>query len=334
VALAALARGSDGRPAFTLASVLSDEPLSLETPTGLWEPANYGGEFRGTVTLRQAIEDSVNIPFARVGIAIGPEQIVRTAQRMGIEAPLTAVPSLALGTSEVSPLEMAAAYALLANGGSRVEPRSYRAVIDRSGAPIGARPPVAKREFAAAEVAIVTSALQGVVDRGTGHALRDSGFEGPMAGKTGTTNDSRDAWFIGYTPELVAAVWVGFDDGTSLGLTTGSGAALPIFTDFVLASLGREGGADFEEPEGLETVMIEEASGRRAGLFCWGHPELFLTGTAPEERCGPDWFADKPKPSDEAAAHGDTRQQRRRGGSGGGFFQRLRNIVGNLTPGG
>ena len=79
--------------------------------------------------------------------------------------------------------------------------------------------------------------------------------------------------------------------------------------------------------------MIDEASGRRAGLFCWGRPELFLTGTAPEERCGPDWFADKPKPDDEAAGHEDSRQQRRRSGSSGGFFQRLRNIVGDLTPG-
>jgi membrane carboxypeptidase/penicillin-binding protein len=221
---------------------------------------------------------------------------------------------------------MATAYALLANGGSRVDARSYVAVTDRAGVLVGMRPAVATREFEAAEVAIVTSALEGVVDRGTGRPLRDSGFYGPIAGKTGTTNDSRDAWFVGYTPELVAVVWVGFDDGTSLGLT-GSVAALPIFSDLVLASLGREGGADFEEPEGLETVMINEASGLRAGLFCWGRPELFLPGTAPEEGCGPDWFADKSKTNDEAAAHDDTRQQRRRGSSGSGFFQRLRNLV-------
>ncbi len=332
VALAGLARGPDGTPRFTLASVLSDEPLSVDTPTGIWQPANHGGDFRGSVTLRRAIEDSINVPIARLGLAIGAEEIVRTARRMGIESPLNAVPSLALGTSEVSPLEMAAAYALLASGGARVEPRSYSSVTDRAGAVVGDRPVVKTREFDPAEVAIVTSALQGVVDRGTGRTLRDLGYVGALAGKTGTTNDSRDAWFVGYTPEIVAAVWVGFDDGTSLGLT-GSSAALPIFADFVIASLGREGGADFEHPSGLETVTINDASGLRAGLFCWGSPELFLTGTAPQERCGLGWSEGAPEAGDDVRAQKQDRR-RTRHDSGRSFFDKLRDLVDDLTPGG
>jgi penicillin-binding protein 1A len=109
-----------------------------------------------------------------------------------------------------------------------------------------------------------------------------------VAGKTGTTNAARDAWFVGFTPELVAAVWVGFDDGPPLGLT-GARAALPIFGRFLIGALGEEGGEDFAVPPGLERVAIHEATGLRAGLFCWGDLEWFLTGTAPRERCGDGW---------------------------------------------
>ncbi len=139
--------------------------------------------------------------------------------------------------------------------------------------------------FDPAEISLVTSALEGVINRGTGRALRDYGFRGPVAGKTGTTNDFRDAWFVGYTPELVAAVWVGYDDATSLGLT-GSRAALPIFAEFLTGALGARGGSDFETPSGVEFVRINRKSGLRAGFGCWGESEIFLVGTAPEESCG------------------------------------------------
>ena len=118
-----------------------------------------------------------------------------------------------------------------------------------------------------------------------------------------TTNDARDAWFVGYTPELVVAVWVGFDDGRPLGLT-GARAALPIFGRFLLAALGPEGGRDFAEPAGLESVAIHEGSGLRAGFFCWGEREWFLAGTAPQERCGPDWL---PSTSRVASSPGSPR---------------------------
>jgi membrane carboxypeptidase/penicillin-binding protein len=149
------------------------------------------------------------------------------------------------------------------------------------------------REFDPAEIALVTSALEGAVNHGTGYPLRELGYRGAVAGKTGTTNDARDAWFVGYTPELVAAVWVGFDDGTPLGLT-GAQAALPIFGQFLIGALGAEGGgAEFAVPAGLERVAIHEPTGLRAGFLCWGEAEWFLAGTAPSESCGPDWRDDE-----------------------------------------
>ena len=299
VALAALARGADGRPAFTLASLLRDEPLEVDTPEGRWRPENYEKEFRGAITLRRALEDSVNVPFARVGLALGPEAIVGVARRMGVDSPLEPVPSLALGAGEVSPLELARAYALLANGGERVAVRSALEVTDAKGQTLRESLPLREREFDPAEVALVTSALTGAVDRGTGRPLREMGYEGPVAGKTGTTNGARDAWFVGYTPEIAVAVWVGFDDGRPLGLT-GARAALPIFGRFLIAALGAEGGSDFPEPPGLESVAIHEPTGLRAGFMCWGESEWFLVGTAPRERCGGNWFArDEPRGPDE-----------------------------------
>ncbi len=310
VLLAALARGAGGAPAFTLASLLYDEPLEVATPQGPWRPANYEKEFRGAITLRRAIEGSVNVPVVRVGQALGPEAIVAVAERMGIESPLQAVPSLALGASEVSPLELARAYALLANGGERIEPRAAFHVTDAARRKLLEAPPVRTREFDPAEVALVTSALEGAVDHGTGRGLRAQGYRGPVAGKTGTTNDTRDAWFVGYTPELVGAVWVGFDDGRPLGLT-GAQAALPIFGRFLAGALGPEGAEPFPVPDGLESVAIHQGSGLRAGFLCWGGAEWFLVGTAPRERCGPGWFAGRERPQPGPRAPHDPHTTRR-----------------------
>ena len=177
----------------------------------------------------------------------------------------------------------------------------------------------------------MTSALEGVVNRGTGHALRALGYRGSVAGKTGTTNDARDAWFVGYTPELVAAVWVGFDDGTPLGLT-GARAALPIFGHFLIAALGAQGGRDFVEPAGLERVAIHEPTGLRAGFLCWGGERVVPRGhgaggavwaglvCAGAEGCAGAGGAGRsaapaPSRSDRAVLPG-SRGDHRRGGSG------------------
>ncbi|WP_420449068.1 PBP1A family penicillin-binding protein [Candidatus Palauibacter sp.] len=283
VALAALTPGSD--PPFTLASVLKDEPLVLDTPAGVWKPANADRAFLGPVRLREALEGSRNVPFARLGLAVGPERIIEAARRLGVESPLAPYPSLALGASEVTLLELTAAYAVLAAEGRRTSPRSVIAVFGRDGALREKSAGRSESVISPAEAYLITSALSGVVERGTGSGVRDAGYFGPVAAKSGTTNRSRDAWFVGYTPELAVGVWVGFDDGTPVGLP-GSRAALPIFADFMIRVLGPHGGRRFRLPAGVEWIEIQPETGLRAGWGCRGEPELFLAGTAPEASCG------------------------------------------------
>jgi penicillin-binding protein 1B len=251
---------------------------------GDWEPSNYDLEFRGEVTLRQALEESLNVPIARLGQEVGLRRIVATARRLGFTSRLRAVPSLALGAFEVTLLELTSAYAVLASGGTRTVPRSVRSVIDAEGNVLVAPPVEAESVFEPAETYLVTSALEGAVERGTGRGLRAHGYRGAVAGKTGTTNDYRDAWFIGYTPELAVGVWVGYDDGASLELT-GAGAALPIFAEFLIGALGPEGGAVFPYPDGLEKMRVVARAGFPAGLRCDGASEVFLAGTGPESSC-------------------------------------------------
>lgn len=284
VLLTALSR-RDGETRFTLLSKLEDAAFTLKLPTGTWQPVNYDGEYHGTVTLREAIEQSMNVPVAKLGIAVGPERIVETAHRLGITSALAPVPSISLGSFELTVLEAARAYAVLAAGGSLPVLRSYTDVVHADGRVLEERPREAERVFDPAEVYLVTSVLEGVVDRGTGAALRSLGFRGDIAGKTGTSSDYRDAWFIGYTPEIVIAVWVGFDDGASVQVT-GSVAALPIFADVLEVARGKAPAEEFSVPTGIESVEIDRDSGLRAGFMCGGDREFFLRGTAPEGVCG------------------------------------------------
>ncbi len=280
VAVAALERFRGRDPAFTLASALDDEPLSVSTPAGLWEPLDYDGQFRGSVTLREAMEQSLNVPFARIGLAIGPDRIAATGARFGISSPLRAVPSLALGSSEVTLLELVRAYGVLAAGGQLADPQTLSGVA-RNGDTLATAPvPHLTRVVDPAVAYLVTSMLQGVVERGTGRALNESGRFGAIAGKTGTSNDWRDAWFIAYSPALVVGAWVGFDDGRSVGLT-GAGAALPIVASF-LAEASTDGEGDsFEVPDGITEGYVTLA-GNNWGSDC-GTREYFLSGTEPSE---------------------------------------------------
>lgn len=284
-------RQREGSP-ITLATILSDEPLEVDTPAGPWQPVNYDGRSRGQVTLREALELSLNIPFARLGLEVGAERIVETARRVGIESRLMPYPSIALGAFEVTPLEMARAYAVLAAGGFRAGSRSVLAVVGPDGELAFPERDAGGRAASEAEAYLVTSALRGAVDRGSGRSLRAHGFSGVVAAKSGTTNEFRDGWFIGYTPALAVAVWVGFDDAQSLGLP-GSRVALPIFARFMAAATGRYGDegpwatTGFETPVGLEVVEVEPGTGLRSGPGCPGRPEIFVRGTAPRRSCSP-----------------------------------------------
>ena len=247
------------------------------------------------LTLGEALESSLNVPFARLGMAVGPERIVTAAHAMGIESPLNPYPSIALGASEVSPLELTRAFGVLAAEGFRPELKSVLWGAENEnglegGATSGSGPRGSQQAFDPAETYLVTSALRGAVERGTGRGLRDRGFYGDVAAKSGTTNDFRDGWFIGYTPSIAVGVWVGFDHGKRLEIP-GASVALPIFADFLEEAVGpsgREGpwGSEgFSYPSGLEMVDVDPVTGLRGGWGCRGEPELFLTGTAPQEGC-------------------------------------------------
>jgi penicillin-binding protein 1B len=333
VALAALSHDDAGNlPRYTLASRLEDSPLVVKTVAGMWKPTNYDGEFRGITTLRRSLERSLNVPLVRVAMDVGLERVVATARKLGIQSKLDPVPSIALGSYEVSLLEVARAYAVLASGGVRTEPRFYTRLLDGEGQLLESRRVVAERVFEASEIALVTSALQGTVERGTAAGVRGAGFRGPLAAKTGTTNDYRDAWFVGYTPDIVVAVWVGFDDQSAVGLP-GSVAALPIFADFIKSALGPEGGRGFPMPDGLEYIPVQAETGLRATWGCVGDPELFLYGTAPIETCQPTYPAEREprgpqvasRSDDEPGAAGDRPAARRRPPAGAGRI--LRDIV-------
>ncbi len=286
VALAALERWEGRDPAFTLASVVEDEPLRIRTSGGPWEPVNYDGQFHGRVTVREAMEHSLNVPFARIGLALGPERIVATAKRLGVASPLNPVPSLALGSSEVTLMELVRAYGVLAAGGDLAAPRMVLGRARYGASTGGAVAAEVARVVDPAVAYLVTSTLEGVVTRGTGRALNGDGRFGRVAGKTGTSNDWRDAWFIAYSPSLVVGVWVGFDDGRSLRLT-GAGAALPIVARFLAEAASETEWGSFEVPDGIREGYITLADAGW-GSEC-GSRELFLEGTEPADGgCGED----------------------------------------------
>lgn len=294
VALTALAPHNGSRPAFTLASVVDDAPFSVSTQKGPWEPANYDREFHGPVTFREALEQSLNVPFARIGMAVGPDNIASTAHRLGITSPIHPVPSLALGSSEVTLLELTRAYGVFAAGGMLAETRSLIGSA-RYGDSVPVRGPPALTRVAEADVVfLVTSALQGVVTRGTGAALNSYGRYPAIAGKTGTSSDWRDAWFLAYTPDLVVGSWVGFDDGRSLQMT-GSAAALPIVASFLDDAINSDDSGEFEIPEGVTEGYANSGGDWFSGC---GNREYFLAGTEPSDRDCSRWSWEPPNPDE------------------------------------
>jgi penicillin-binding protein 1B len=281
VLLAAIARRGKRAPDFTLASRIEDAPLQVTMPRGeTWQPENPDHLFRGDMTLRYATEQSLNTPFARLGLDVGLERVVATARALGVEGRLAPVPSLSLGSFETSPLAMTKAYATLAAGGVRTPLRVASEVRDASGRILGESGATPETVVSAAEAFVVTSALQGAANRGSAAPLRLLGFHGDVAMKTGTSDGFRDAWAIGYTPDLVIGVWVGTDDARSIE-QSGAEAALPIAADFLIAALGARGRSVFVPPPGLERANVRVPF----GAFCLPTRELFLAGTAHGNTC-------------------------------------------------
>jgi penicillin-binding protein 1B len=282
VFLAALTAESATAPAFTLASFVEDEPITLQVGQKSWTPRNHDDLYEGRVTLRRALEKSLNAATVRVAETVGLGAVTRSARRLGITSDLAEVPAMALGAFEVAPLELARAYLPFANGGRRfdvatVVTEAYDADGVMLPVPIGTNQSV----ITPAEAYLVTSALEGVVDRGTATAIRAAGLSADVAGKTGTTNDGRDAWFVGYSTRLVALVWVGFDDGESHGLAA-SQVAVPIWADFMKQAIDAYPVEEFSIPEGISVVSVDITNGFAANRYCpAAATEYFLTGTEP-----------------------------------------------------
>jgi penicillin-binding protein 1A len=217
--------------------VLDDSPVRyVSGPGRVWEPENYDGKFRGVITLQQALEESVNVPTVRLLEQIGVARVIDLARRLGIQGSLPHDLTLALGSGEVTLLELTAAYAALANQGVRMEPVTVRYVTDQQGRLLEENIPQGRESVSPGTALTLTQMLRGVVERGTGTGARVLGR--PLAAKTGTTNDFSNAWFVGYTPTLAAGVWVGHDRTRSLGADeTGARAALPIWVSVMRDAL-------------------------------------------------------------------------------------------------
>ncbi len=272
-------------PALGPTSTVKDEPRTFRQGGRSWTPSNYTGRFEGVVSYRRALALSLNVATAGVGERVGFGRVVDLWHSMGMESRIEPYPSLVLGSFEVTPLELATAYAVLAGGGKRVEPRFFTSVEDATGGSLVENRPSARSVVSPESAYLVTDMLRTAIDAGTGREIRARGLAVDIAGKTGTTNDTRDAWFVGYTPELLAVVWVGYDDNRELGLS-GAEAALPIWARFMKAALAGGDKDSFVPPSGIVAAEIDPASGKRATKSCPRRVrEVFRKEAAPREVC-------------------------------------------------
>jgi len=274
-----------GRTDVTPASITLDEQETFEFDNQSWTPENYEKEYNGPVTYRYALAKSLNLATIHVAQAAGYDHVSALWKKLGVGNPPKAYPSIALGVFEATPYEIATAYTIFPNLGS-VRPLKHLLKITSGGKDVTKKTTDKLRPIARpATTYLVLDMMRSVLNFGTAAPARSMGFTLDAAGKTGTTNDQRDAWFVGFTPELLTVVWVGLDDNQPLGLT-GAQAALPIWTEFMTRALTGRGNVDFEVPEGVSFADIDVTTGKLATPTC---PRVvhsaFLTGTEPTEIC-------------------------------------------------
>jgi penicillin-binding protein 1B len=283
---------------ITPATVYKDEPKTFTYDNQEYSPGNFGDKYSNQpVTLRDALVHSLNVVTVDVATEVTIGRVMNLAAKAGLPKVQRAYPAMALGTSEATPLQMASAYTAFAAGGTRTSPIAINRITTGKGVTIAA-PTGQKSEVMRPDVAyVMTSFLKDVINRGTAAPVRARGFKGNVAGKTGT---SRDGWFAGYTPNLVCVVWVGFDDGSQLGMT-GANSALPIWADFMSVALANhpEWAGDWQMPEGIQQVNIDPTTGKLAAA---DNPnkrtELFINGTAPNTE-STEVLAEEPPPDSE-----------------------------------
>jgi penicillin-binding protein 1A len=280
--LAAMANG------YTPADIVLDAPIVLDLPNGdVWKPSNFTEKFEGEVTLRYALNFSINIAAIRLLMALGPMSAINYAHKLGIKSDLQPVYSLALGVSEVSLLELTNAYTTIAAGGMRGEPLLVRKVEDREGRVLEENQVFREEVLDPQTNYMITSLLESVVNEGYGRNSRLYGFKEPAGGKTGTTDECTDAWFVGFTPELAVGVWSGFDEKRSMGRRmTGARVSLPTWSEVMKAQYRDHKGNPFPVPEGIVTRVVCLDSGLLATRECTRvRREVFVEGTEPRRPC-------------------------------------------------
>ena len=273
---------------FRPTDIIVDEPVSFPGGNGeLYQPGNYDRQYRGPVTLRYALQQSINIPAIKLLRKVGTSLVGSYARRMGIRSPIGQNLSLALGSSEVTLLELTGAYGVFANRGIRNDPLFVLKVEDKNGTVLEKSSPRPVEVLSEETASVMTSMLQSVMDHGTGYPARALGFVNPAAGKTGTMDEYADAWFVGYTPNLACGVWVGYDEKKSIGPgMTGAQAALPAWTDFMIGAVRGRPVEDFPLPAGSTSREICAETGMLATANCPAvTTEIFHEGAEPTETC-------------------------------------------------
>jgi penicillin-binding protein 1A len=285
---------------YTPASVISGLNDPIDTAQGAWVPEDDHSS-GSSMTMRSALKTSSNRAAVRMLQDLGVGKAVTYAARLGIES-MPAVPSLALGAGEVTLEDLTSAYAVFASGGVRREPIYIKRVEDASGQVLYTAPDQSEQVISAGTAYLMSHMLADVVNHGTAYRARQLGFRQPAAGKTGTTNDYRDAWFVGYTPRIVTGVWVGFDQPqTIMGRGYASEVAVPLWTGFMRKATAADPAEWYKPPKGIKSVNVCRLSGKRATEACYNswvwnedgtytssssvYPELFVAGTEPEESC-------------------------------------------------
>jgi penicillin-binding protein 1B len=283
--LAALQEAFDhGARHFLPTSYIDDEPFTWQIGTTSWTPKNYEGRYFGRVTLEFALEESLNSATLRLANTVGLDRVLAMAAKLGFPD-LPPFPSVVLGAVEVEPMQLAAMYAVLANEGMEVPPYGVMAVVNAKGQVVEGHELKAEQVLEPEVAYAMDFMLEQVIKHGTGAGARKAGFLRPAAGKTGTTNDSVDAWFAGYTPNLLAVVWTGFDQQEALGLT-GAEASLPAWTDFMKAATAARPDTDFPMPSDVVRVRVDPLTGYLATPYCpVTMAGVFPKALAPAEAC-------------------------------------------------
>jgi penicillin-binding protein 1A len=293
---------------LTAASVVDDSPIEYRVGRNgkPWRPDNYDRKFRGPITLQHALEESINVAAVRVQEKVGIRRTIDVARRLGVASPLGSNLSIALGTSDLTLLELTSAYGALANQGVWLQPTAIRYVLDSQRKLLEENAPQGKQVLSPEVAYVATHMLRGTIERGTGVAAKALGR--PAAAKTGTTNDYSNAWFVGYTPKLVTGVWVGYDRPRSLGHDeTGSRVAVPIWTAFMKDALAGTPVDDFAVPERVVLLPVDlTASGECVRPVTMA----FVAGTEPQLTCG------SPRPQPQPALHPPPRPESAEPGTG------------------